>query len=518
MYDRDHPGQAQSARDAPECTHIPQMTAAEPTATALLLVAFGSLLLIAVLFSRATERLSVPVALLFLLVGVLAGSEGIGRIPFEDYAFAYRLGSIALVLILFDGGLNTPIAAVRRVAAPASVLATLGVMITAGGVTLIAHYLLGRTWAEAALLGAVVSSTDAAAVFAVLRGSGLHLRRRVGATLEVESGANDPMAVILTMTLTANILEPGGLGVGGLLFGVVTQLVIGLAAGAAIGYGGRWLIAHARLPAGGLYAAVMLGLAFLAFGAPSLVGGSGFLSVYVAGLILGNGPLPFRAGLLRVNDALAWLSQITMFLILGLLVQPSRLPEVALAGVALALAAVFVARPIAVVLCLAPFRYPRREVGYIAWVGLRGAVPIILATYPILQGVPEAVRLFDVVFFIVIVSAILPGSTVPWITRRLGMGRREPPPPPAVLEIESRFPLRGELMSFYIDDDLPVAGATLRDIPVPAGATVALLVRGRDLVPPSGATVLQPGDHVYVITEPQNRAEIQLLFGTPENE
>lgn len=493
------------------------MNAAEPSATALLLAAFGTLLLIAVLFSRATQRLSVPVALLFLLVGVLAGSEGIGGIPFDDYGVAYRLGSMALVLILFDGGLNTPMAAVRRVAAPATVLATVGVVITAGVVTLAAH-LLGRSWPEALLLGAVVSSTDAAAVFAVLRGSGLHLRRRVGALLEVESGANDPMAVILTMSLTANLLAPGELGLGGLLFGVVHQLVLGFGFGLAIGLGGRWLIANARLPAGGLYAALMLGIAFVAFGVPSLVGGSGFLAVYIAGVILGNGPLPFRAGLLRVNDALAWFSQITMFLVLGMLVFPSRLPDVAGIGILLALAAVFVARPLAVFLCLAPFRYPRREVGYVAYVGLRGAVPIILATYPILAGVPQAERLFDLVFFIVLVSAIVPGSTVPWVTRRLGMGRREPPQPPAVLEIESRFPLQGELMSFYIDGHLPVAGAMLRDVPMPEGATVALLVRGRDLIPPRGSTVLTPGDHVYVITHPGDRATLQLLFGTPEQE
>ena len=249
-----------------------------------------------------------------------------------------------------------------------------------------------------------------------------------------------------------------------------------------------------------------------------MLGGSGFLAVYVGGVILGNGPMPFKSGLLRVNDALAWFSQITMFLILGLLVFPSRLPEVALTGIALALAATLLARPLAVVLCLLPFRYPRREVAYISYVGLRGAVPIILATYPILQGVPGAERLFDIVFFIVIVNALIPGSTVAWVTRRLGMGRREPPPPPALLEIESRYPLQGELMSFYVDDHLPVAGAMVRDVPMPEGATIALVVRGRELVPPRGSTVLMPGDHVYLITQPGDRATIQLLFGTPEDE
>jgi cell volume regulation protein A len=488
---------------------------AEPAVTALLLTTFGLLLGISVVLSRATERLSVPVVLIFLVIGMLAGSEGIGRIAFEDYRFAFRVGTVALVLILFDGGLNTPVRAMRQALGPAALLATVGVAGTAVICALAAH-LLGMAWPHAMLLGAVVSSTDAAAVFAVLRSSGIHLKRRVGATLEIESGINDPTAFILTLLLTAALLEPGALDWWRAPVGAVLQLAVGAALGVAIGYGGRWLIGRLRLASSGLYAALTLGLALLAFGVPTLLRGSGFLAVYAAAVILGNGPLPYRAGLLRVHDALAWLSQITMFLLLGLLVFPSRLPQVAGTGLLLALVLAFLARPLMAALCLAPFRYPRTEVAYVGWVGLRGAVPIVLATFPVLAGVPAAERIFDLVFFIVVVNALVPGATVAWVARRLGLERQEPPAPPAVLVIESRQPLAGDLASFHLDEHLAVTGARLDQLAFPDGAAVTLIVRGAELIPPKGSTVLQPGDHVYVVSRPEDRAFIQLLFGRPE--
>ena len=303
----------------------------EPEATALLLATCGLLLAISVLFSRASQRFGVPIALLFLGVGMLAGSEGIGGIEFDDYHFAFRFGMLALALILFDGGLNTPLSAVRRAAGPAGILATLGVAGTATLVAAAAHA-LGLGWGGALLLGAVVSSTDAAAVFAVLRGSGLQLKRRVGVTLEVESGINDPVAFILTTVLTQNLLTPGAAAGSAIPVEVVLQIVVGAAVGAAVGYGGRYLLCRLSLRAGGLYPVMTLSLGLLAFGVATLVHGSGFLAVYLAGLLLGNGPLPYRTGLLRVHDALAWLSQVGMFLILGLLVFPSRLIEAAPGG------------------------------------------------------------------------------------------------------------------------------------------------------------------------------------------
>ena len=493
------------------------MPTTEPFGTALLLAIAGLLMGASVLFSRASHRIGVPIALLFLGIGMLAGSEGIGGIAFDDYGFAFRLGTLALALILFDGGLNTPLAALRRTWAPAGLLATVGVSLTAVIIAVPAH-LWGLAWPQALVLGAVVSSTDAASVFAVLRGSGLQLKRRVGTTLELESGLNDPVAVILTTALTGNLLHPGEVSAGRLVLEILLQLAVGGALGVGIGLGGRQLLRRYPLPTGGLYPALTLALALLAYGVTTLVHGSGFLAVYLAGMVLGNGPLPYHAGLLRVHDALAWLAQIGMFLILGLLVYPSGLLEVAAPGLGLALLLALIARPLVVGLCLAPFRYPWRETIYIGWVGLRGAVPIVLATYPVLVGAAGADRIFHLVFFIVVVNALVPGATVAWVTRRLGLQKAEPPAPQAVLAIESRLPLEGELMSFYIDEALVVSGVELRDLDFPEGSSVTLIVRGNRLIPPRGSTTLKPGDHVYVLSQPEDQPLIRLMFGRPEAE
>lgn len=494
------------------------MTTTEPLPTAIALAIIGALLIVSALFSRASERIGVPVLLIFLGIGMLAGSEGIGGIRFEDYGLAYRLGTVALVLILFDGGFNTSVDVVRRVAAPAGVLATVGVFGTAALLAAGARLLLGFDWPQAMLLGAIVSSTDAAAVFAVLRASGVHLKQRVAATLEVESGANDPMAVILTTVVTSSLVDPAA-GLGWNVVGtVIGQIVIGAVIGLAVGFGGRELLRRVDLPAGGLYAVLLVGIAFIAFAAPTLMYGSGILAVYVSAIVLGHGQIPYRRGLTHVHSALAWLSQVTMFLLMGLLVFPSRLMDVALTGLLLAGFLAIVARPLVVWLCLLPFRYPAREAAYVGWVGLRGAVPIILASFPVLAGVEGAERIFDIVFFVVVVGAIIPGATVSPLARRMGLETAEPPSPAAVLEIESRLTLNGELHSFFIDEGLPVAGERLADVPFPPGAAVTLIVRGRDVVAPKGSTVLQPGDHVYLFARHEDRPLIQLMLGRPEGE
>ena len=497
------------------------MPTSEPFGTALLLTTAGVLMTASVLFSRASQRIGVPIALLFLLIGMLAGSEGIGGIAFNDYGFAFRLGSLALALILFDGGLNTPLAALRRTWAPATVLATIGVVLTALAIAVPAHW-WGLAWPQALVLGGVVSSTDAASVFAVLRGSGLQLKRRVGTTLELESGLNDPVAVILTVTLTTALAAGGGssdaVEWGRIALEIGVQLAVGTALGVGVGLGGRELLRRNPLPSGGLYPALSLALALLAYGVTTLLHGSGFLAVYLAGMILGHATLPYHTGLLRVHDALAWLAQIGMFLVLGLLVYPSGLFEVAGIGLGLALILAIVVRPATVALCLLPFRYSWRETLYIGWVGLRGAVPIVLATYPVLVRAPGADRIFNLVFFIVVANALIPGGTVAWVTRRLGLQASEPPAPQAVLAIESRLPLEGELLSFYIDEALVVAGIPLEELDFPDGSSVMLIVRGNRLVPPKGSTTLEAGDHVYVVTQPEDKPLMQLMFGRPEAE
>ena len=482
--------------------------------TAWLLLLVGVLLAVSVLFSRTSARFGVPVFLLFIAVGMLTGSEGLGIVPFEDYRLSSRLGTIALALILFDGGLNTPLATFRRFVWPAATLATAGVAGTAAVVAVGAH-LLGLPWSLAFLLGAIVSSTDAAAVFSVLRASGLQLRERVGATLELESGLNDPMAVILTLTLTqiANGAQSPGAAV---LLQVPLQLLIGAAAGVALGLAGRFLLRWSRLPAGGLYPVFTLSLALVTFGLPTALDGSGFLAVYLAGIVLGNSELPYQTGVRRFHDAVAWFCQVAMFLVLGLLSFPLRILGVAGIGVAVALLLAFVARPLVVLLCLLPFRYPRRENLFIGWVGLRGAVPIILATFPVLAGVQGSETLFDIVFFVVVLGAFLPGSTVAWVARRLRLGTKGPPSAPAVLEISSTQVLDGQILPFYMEPALPVCGVSMADIPFPDQASVLLIVRGSELTAPRGDTVLQPGDHVYVFCRGEDRPLVELLFGRAE--
>lgn len=488
----------------------------EPLETSLLLTVAGLLLVIAALTSPLSHRLGVPSLLFFLGIGVLAGSEGLGGIPYEAYDDAYSAGTVALVLILFDGALNTPVETLRRVAVPAGLLASVGVLLTAAfssGIGL----LLGLPIPIAVLTGCVVSSTDAAAVFSVLRGGGIHLRGKLGPIIEVESGLNDPMAVLLTMVGTEILLGTQTLGNETAIF-LAQQLVIGAAGGVAIGFGGQFLLAGIRLPSPGLYLAFTVAFAFLAYGVPSSVGGSGFLSVYIAGILLGDGPLPYRPGVRRVHEALAWLSQITMFLLLGLLVFPSRLANVWWDGLAIGFALALIARPAAVLLTLLPIRLPFAEKLFVSWVGLRGAVPIILATYPLLRGVPDAELIFDVVFFAVLVNNFIPGSTVAWIAKRAGLADAEPVQPPASVELFSHGEYPGEFVWYHLDPHCAVTGAHVRDLPLPENTVVTLILRGSSVVPPRGETPLLEGDYVCLFTHAEDQSFLDLLFGRPTEE
>jgi cell volume regulation protein A len=427
-----------------------------------------------------SSRVGAPLLLVFLAFGMLAGEDGIGGIVFQDFRLAYLTGSVALALILFDGGLNTDARSLRSVLAPAGVLATIGVAGTAL-LTAVGARALGSPWGHALLLGAIVSSTDAAAVFSALRNAGVRVRPRVAHLLEVESGGNDPMAVILTLAVT-QVLASGEPVRWTILLDIAIQLSVGLAAGVAIGLGGRWLLRRAHLAASGLYPVLTLSIALFAFGAPTLLWGSGFVAVYAAGITLGAGQLPYLPGLRRVHDAMAWFSQVAMFLLLGLLVFPSRVAAVAGPGLAIGLLLAFVARPLVVWLMLLPFRLPAREVIFVSWVGLRGAVPIMLATTPVLAGLPFAEHVFDLVFFVVVVSTVVQGSTIACLARKLGLETAGPPPPRAVLEIVSSQQLGGEVASYYVEPASAVAGSRISELPFPEGSTVMLVVRGRELV------------------------------------
>jgi cell volume regulation protein A len=489
----------------------------QPTSLPITLIVLAVLMLGSALLGGASHRAGVPIVLAVLALGLAAGSGGLTAVLSRHLGADFNFGTVALLLILFDGGLNTPLGLLSSGLFPALLLATLGVVITATVVGLCAHW-FGFPWTHAFLLGAIVAPTDAAAVFPILRGSGLQLKKRVGTTLELESGLNDPVAVTLTLALTQNLFRHHALTPAPLL-AIPCALLIGGAMGLAIGYGGRLLLSRVSLPAGGLYPIVTLALALFAFGAPALLLGSGFLAVYAAALIIGNGALPYRGGILRVHDAAAWLCQIALYLLLGALALPAELLRVAPVGVALALFLALIARPFSVALCLLPFRYPPREIVYIGWIGLRGAVPIVLAIYPVLAGVDGARSIFNLIFFIVAVSTIIPGATVRWMTAALRLKADEPSPPPAVLEIISTRVLTGaEILSFTVSKSSAACGAQISDLPLPADATVVLLIRDRELIPPRGATALTPGDHVYVLCRPEDRALVHLLFGRAESD
>ena len=486
----------------------------EPFATAVLLTTLGLLLVASVLLTRASRRSGLPVALLFLVLGMVAGSRNWPGLAFANFHTAFRLGSVALALILFDGGLNMPRTSLRKSLAPASVLATLGVVATALAVGLFAH-LLGLTWGAALVLGAVVSSTDAAAVFSVLRGSGVQLKQRMAATLELESGLNDPVAVILTLAFTASLVSGKAAG-WGLVPEALAQIAIGLVIGGALGLGGAWVLKRVQLPAGGLYPVLTLALALLAFGLPTLLGGSGFLAVYLAGYLIGNRAIRYRSALLRVHDAFAWLAQVLMFLVLGLLIAPRQLISAAGPGLAIGLFLALVARPAVVFALLTPFRMTVRERLYVGAVGLRGAVPIILATYPVLANAPDAFQIFELAFFVVVLNTVVPGAAVPWLTRKLHVESHAPPPSPASLEFASTQLLRGEVVSFFISKASAASGATLAELPFPDGAAAMVVVRGSDLIAPRGQVALAPGDHLFVVCRSSDLPLLELLFGSAE--
>ncbi len=471
------------------------------------------LLLIAVGASAFSWRLGVPVLVVFLLLGMLAGSEGLLGIPFEDYVASHALGTIALALILFDGGLRTSWRAVRRTAAPALTLATAGVLITAVITGLAAAWLLDLPLLEGMLLGSIVGSTDAAAVFSVLRAKGVNLRPRLATTLELESGSNDPMAVFLTVGLLEVLLGRRELGPG--LVGLfLLQMPLGLVVGLTVGRLTLVAVRRLALAGEGLYPVATAAAGLLAYSLAAVSGGSGFLAVYVAGIVIGNGPLPLRSSVLRFHDATAWLAQIAMFVLLGLLSFPSRLREVALAGLAVAAVLTFVARPVAVGLLLLPFRFSPREVLFVSWVGLKGAVPIVLAMFPLLMGVPDGGVMFDVVFFVVILSALTQGWSLPWLARKLRLQAPPRPEPAVTLELASIGAMHGaELVDYPVTPETPFANHLVRELGFPQEAVVAMVARGQQVIPPRGSTRVLPGDHVFVVLQPSARAQVDRTFG-----
>jgi cell volume regulation protein A len=474
----------------------------------LLLV--GSVLLLAsVIASKTSGRLGVPALLLFLVIGMLAGSEGPGRIEFDDLRLAQSLGVLALALILFAGGADTDWRLVRPTLWEAVALSTLGVLATAVTLAALLHVLLQYSFLQALLLGAIVSSTDAAAVFAVLRSKRVGLRGRLKPLLELESGSNDPMAVFLTLAMIGVLME-GALNLGAIAVGFVLQMAVGGAAGYGIGKGMVWFANRVRLEYEGLYPVLTLALVLFTYGVTATVGGNGFLAVYIAGLVMGNSDFIHKRSIVRVHDGLAWLMQIVMFLALGLLVFPSRLLTVAVPGLATAALLMFVARPAGVFLALLPSRMPLAEKAMVAWVGLRGAVPIVLAMFPLLGGVPGADHLFNLVFFVVLTSVLLQGMSIPAAARWLGVdvGVERQPVPPDVTAVANASATVKEIR---IPPGSTTAGKRVFDLALPPGALVVLLRRGEHVMIPDGGTAIEEGDVVLFLADERAHAAIQVL-------
>lgn len=461
-----------------------------------LMLIVAALLGLSVLASKTSGALGVPALVLFLAIGMLAGSDGLGGIYFDNAALTQSVGVVALAFILFSGGLDTSWPRTRPAVGKGLALATIGVFATAALVAAFAVAVLGFTPLEGLLLGAVISSTDAAAVFSVLRTRDVRLHGDLEPTIEFESGSNDPMAVFLTVGVISLLTEPGASPLSLVpLFAV--QMAVGGVLGYAIGRVAVWIINRLRLNADGLYVVVTIAVVLIAYGATTVLRGNGFLAVYLAGIVMGNSEFIHRRSLMRFHDGLAWIAQITMFLTLGLLVFPSRL--LPLAGVALLTSAflIFVARPAAVFISLFWARMSARELLLISWVGLRGAAPIIMATFPLVAGLEKANTIFNLVFFVVVTSVLIQGTTVPFVARKLRLNLDPLKKEPSPLSLDER--LKAEAVNVRIAPTSPAVGKQIVDLHLPERVLVVLIERGGEHFVPTGGTVIESGDALTLV-------------------
>ena len=469
----------------------------------------GTLLALGIAAALVADRVKVPGLLLFLGLGMLVGSEGIGGVEFDDAELTRTLGTIGLVLILFEGGLSAGWREIRPVLATAVSLATVGTVITAVVAGFASAWILGLSNLEGLILGAAVAATDSAAIFAVLRGS--NLRRRIARSLEGESGMNDPVALLLVTGFIAWIEEPG-YGLDGMAVELFAKLGLGAVLGVLVGLAARGTFRRLDYPTQGLYPVASIATAAISYGVAEVAQGSGFLAVYLTALILGTGQVPGRRTIVAFHQGLGWVSQISLFFLLGLLVFPSQLIDVAGKGLLISGVLIFVARPLAALLASLTERFSLRERLMLGWAGLRGAVPIWLATFPVIEGLDAGGEIFNIIFFVVVTSTLVQGVSFEPLARRLGLTTTEPALPRPLVESGAIRRLGGEVFAYRVDQDAAIVGRPVRDLRLPREAIVNVIVRGGEAIPPRGSTEIEGSDELHILVRAEVRGEVEELM------